>query len=451
MRTLRFVMLGICVLFFSGCSNQPISTPVQPTPFLTVTPTSVTTPTAAATSSGGISLPIISDLATAIPSMPTRTPMPTATPDAVTKAISQFLQNRGVSGYTVFWIRYADWINLGISLLYVLVGYLIGTWLIRWLLPRIVKRTKTNLDDLLLQVSGNELRWLAVVLILRFSANRLTFISAGIKIFFTDVCFLISLFLVAVILWRLIDLAAKQAELTAIKTGQKKEAESLITLAIWALRFIELLLVITLLLNHYTINVTGFTLFIAIIALVLSFASRDVFADVISGAMILVDRPFRVGDRLELQSINSWGDVVEIGMRSTKILSVENRMVVVPNSQIGKNQIVNYSFADPAYLDIVNVLVGYDNDVDRVKQLLTEAILSVEGVQKDREIYTLLIEFNETHMVFWAGWWIKNYKDRYPVHDRVSRAIISKLNNAGVELPSRRGRLEVETKSQNPE
>jgi len=59
--------------------------------------------------------------------------------------------------------------------------------------------------------------------------------------------------------------------------------------------------------------------------------------------------------------------VVEIGMRSTKILSVEKRMVVIPNSQIGKNEIINYSYPDPTYFDMVNVLVGYDSDVVQLK------------------------------------------------------------------------------------
>jgi len=328
-------------------------------------------------------------------------------------------------------------------LFYVLAGYLIGTWLIRWLFPRLVQRTKTKLDDRLLQVSGNDLRWLVVVMVLRSSTNRLSFISAGIKTFIGDTCFFLGLFLIARVLWRLIDLAAKEAEMQSKKAGQMKEAESLITLSIWVMRFFVFILVATFVLGHYAVNITGVALFLSIIVLVLSLASRDILADVISGAMILIDRPFRVGDRLELQSLNSWGDVVEIGMRSTKIRSVENRMVVLPNSQIGKNEIINYSYQDPSYFDTVNVLVGYDNDVGQVEQLLAEAILSVEGVQKEREIYTLLIEFTDTHMLFWACWWVASYKDRYPVHGKVSKAIMQKMKEADIVMPYRSGNLNV--------
>ena len=99
------------------------------------------------------------------------------------------VQNTGLSGKRFIWLGYAELLNLVVSLLYVLIGYLIGTWLIRWLFPRLVIRTKTNLDDLLLKASGDELRWLAVVIILRFSVNRLTFITTGFKTFVSDFSF----------------------------------------------------------------------------------------------------------------------------------------------------------------------------------------------------------------------------------------------------------------------
>lgn len=419
----------------------------HPTPSPSSTPSLTPSPLGTDTSGEGITVPGLSIVATAAPALvelvPTRTPAPTEMPDAVSEVVSQIVQEVGASGEKMLWLNYASWINLGISLFYVFAGYLLGTWLIRWLLPRIVRRTKTNLDDLLLQVSGNELRWLAVVTIFRSAINRLEFVSAGFKTFIADICFFLALYLIFQILWRSINLVAQQAEMRAIKSGQQKEAESLIILSVWALRFGVLIFVLIFLLNHFAVNITGLALFLGIIVLVLSFASRDLLADLISGAMILVDRPFRIGDRLDLPSINSWGDVVEIGMRSTKILSVENRMVVLPNSMIGKSQVVNYSYPDPSYFDLTTVLVAYDNDVEQVEQLLAEAIRSVEGVQKEREVLTLLIEFTESHMVFWALWWIESYKDRYPVHARVNKAIIQKLKEAGVVLPYRRGNLNV--------
>jgi len=375
---------------------------------------------------------------------PTRTPVPTATPDVLAESISEIVQQAGLSGKTLLWLRYADWINLGISLFYVLAGYLIGTWLIRWLFPRLVRRTKTALDDRLLQTSGSELRWLAVVLILRVSTNRLTFVNADTKATLGDIYFSLTLILAVLILWRLIRQAAQEALDREDKAGHRQQTESLITLSVWGLRLVVIIVAISLALAYFGVNITGFAVFLGIIGLALSLAGRDILADIISGAIILIDRPYRIGDRLELPSLDSWGDVVDIGMRSTKILSMENRMVVIPNSLVGKNQVVNYSYPDPSYFNLVKVVVAYDNDPDQVSEILETAIRSVEGVQTEREIVAWLMELTEYEMVYWTAWWVATYADRYSVQDRVIRAMMRALKEAGVILPYTKSRVSVE-------
>ncbi len=92
-------------------------------------------------------------------------------------------------------------------------------------------------------------------------------------------------------------------------------------------------------------------------------------------------------------------------------------------------------------------MVAYDNDADRVGHLLVNTVHSVEGVQKEREIDALLMEFTENQMVFKVGWWIATYDDLFPVHDRVSRAVIRALKEAGIVLPYRKGIVNVEMDS----
>jgi len=365
--------------------------------------------------------------------------------------VESIVKNTGLSGRTLLGLGIEDWFNLGASLLIVLAAYLIGTWVIHWLLPRLVSRTKTDLDDRLLQVSGNDLRWLVVVVLLRFSTNRLEFINAGLKTPLTDLYFSLSLLLIIVILWRLINLAAQEAESRAKQAGRQKEAESLITLMAWGLRLVVIVFALSLLLTHFGVDITGFAVFLGIIGLAISFAGRDVLADIISGAMILIDKPYRVGDRIEISSLETWGDVVEIGMRSTKVLTIDNRMLIVPNSQIGKNQIVNYSFPEPSLFDQLLIMVAYDNDLDKVGQLLIDTIRTVEGVESDREIGAWLLEFRENMVVFTTGWWIATYIDRYYTRNRVSRAIVKALLEAGVVFPYQKEQVKLESNSEKNE
>ena len=448
----RHLWLPLLVLLFSlillsGCASQPESagTPT-PTVSVTDTPTPGTSDTGQAIlDAAGLGVvPTLAGIA------PTRTPEPTATPDFLTQEITQIVQQTGLSNKTLFWLDITDWISLGISLVIVLVSYLFGTWAIHWLLPRLVRRTRTDLDDRLLQVSGNQMRWLVVLAILRFAIRRLSFLNPTIKTFIMDICFFLIVFLIAWMLWRLINLVAQQADAQARKIGRQKEAESLITLMVWGLRLLVVILVLMMILIHYGINVTGFTFILGALVFALSLAGRDIITDIITGAIILIDQPFRIGDRLELKSLDSWGDVVDIGMRSTKILSVENRMVVVPNSQIGKEQVVNYSYPDPSLFNTLNVRVAYENDPDEVAEIIVAAIRAVEGVDTEKDVTALLYELNEYHMLYWANWWVANYADRYPMQDKVSRAIIRALKEAAIVLPYQKGSLNVQVKPDSP-
>ena len=81
-----------------------------------------------------------------------------------------------------------------------------------------------------------------------------------------------------------------------------------------------------------------------------------------------MDQPFRIGHRIEIEEIDTWGDVVEIGTRTTKIRTRDNRMVIVPNSTIGNNQVVNYTFPDPRYRIQVDIGIGYGTDIKTVRK-----------------------------------------------------------------------------------
>jgi MscS family membrane protein len=445
--SITFLLLAMLMALGAGCARSgsalPTATVSLVAPTTTISP-SLSPPTATAPAVSGSD---VLGLATLAQVAPTRTPEPTATPDAIAKAAEAIAQDTGLAGTTLLGLFIVDWFNLAGSLLIVLTAYLIGTWAIRWLFPRLVKRTKTDLDERLLQVAGNDLRLLVVVLILRFSTTRLVFIGPRTQTFLGDVYFLSALLLSIVIVWRLINLLAAELEKRAKKTGNQREAESLIILFVWGLRLILLIVALPITLNHFGINITGFAVLLGIVGLTISLAGRDFLADIIAGSLILVDKPYRVGDRVGLGAIDLWGDVVDIGMISTKIITVDNRMVIVPNSKARQNQIINFSYPDPSYYDTTDIGVAFDNDVEQVEQLLKNAAGSVDGVEKERGIDSRLESFTRDEMIFRVGWWMKDNDDYYTLRQLVNRAVVKELKRAGVVFPYRKDRVDLEADS----
>lgn len=440
---LTLTLTLIELILVSGCTGarMPVSTESSPP----VTRTQVirsATPAVTEISNAGDSL-----LATIV-SLPTRTPPLTATPDSLAEGITEILQQTGLEDETVLWLGFADWINLLIALFIAAGGYLVGTGLIRWLLPRVVNRTKTTLDDQLLEISGNQIRWLIVILMLRLATARLNFIPDSLRALLSDLYFFLTLFFIIAILWRLIDLVVSQAKERAARSavGYTDRIESLFRLSVWVLRLGVLVLAVSWTFSHFAINITGIGIFVAVLGLIIVLASRDALADFVSGVIILFDRPFRVGDRVELLSLNTAGDVVNIGIRATQILTIDNRMVIFPNSQIGKGMVVNYSYPDASLYDSIEVVVAYENDVEQIIQVLTEHIQQVEGVQQGRMVDVFLTGFTDYHMRFTLGWWLTSYRDIFVVRDRVSRTAIRTLRDAGVVLPYSKGDMNVQVK-----
>ena len=168
----------------------------------------------------------------------------------------------------------------------------------------------------------------------------------------------------------------------------------------------------------------------------ISLAAKDTIADIIAGMIIMVDQPFRVGDRIQIQDENTWDDVTDIGLRTTRIRTRDNRLVIVPNSIIGKNQIINYTFPDPNYRIQTHVGIAYGTDIMTARKIMIDAVRDVDGVLADKPVEALYIEMNNWAMVFRVRWWIETYADTRRMFDKVHSALQEALDEAGIKIPN---------------
>ena len=365
-------------------------------------------------SEGGESEPVATRVLEGI--VEPRTPVPTATPGPIVTEVEQLAAQAGLTHTEVLGLRATDWINLVISLLFVLGGYLLGTWLIRGILPRLARRTQTKFDDAMLAEAGPALRWLVVVLILDFATARLAFLRIGLRTLLMDIYFVLVLALVFRILWNTIALVERWYTEGAGERARADELAPVITLGVRVGRVLVALAGAALLLSHFGINVAAFAALLGLGGLAFSLAARDTIADAIAGFIILVDRPFRIGDRIEIQGVGTWGDVTDIGLRTTRIRTRDNRMVIVPNSVIGANQVVNYTYPDPRYRIETHVDIAYGTDIETARTTLIEAVRSVEAVLPDRPVEALYNEMGDAAMIFRVRWWIESYVDTRTRH-----------------------------------
>jgi small-conductance mechanosensitive channel len=133
--------------------------------------------------------------------------------------------------------------------------------------------------------------------------------------------------------------------------------------------------------------------------------------------------------------LGTWGDVIDIGLRTTRIRTRDNRMVIVPNSIIGSNQVINYTYPDPQYRIQTHVGVAYGTNIEAARQVMIQAVRHVAGVLQDKPVDALYIEMGNSAMIFRVRWWIESYIDTRRMFDRVHTALQEALDEAGIESP----------------
>ena len=436
-RIVRLLIMAAVVLVLTLTACDALVTTQTPTPI----EDSTTTPTATEETPDSNEPNLLEEI------LVERTPLPTALPGPVQKEVERMVARAGLTRTQILGLTVSDWISLLLSGLYVFIGYLVATLLTRRVIRKVFSSIFESLDQHLINKISSSLRWLVVVFIAFLAIRGLSFISDTIRTILVDFYFVAGIILSYGIVSNLIRLAEDWYHSRSVEQDREEEFAPVITLLVRVARLVNIIFFITIFLSHFGINITAFAAALGIGGLAFSLAARDTIADAIAGFIILVDRPFRIGDRIEIQGVGTWGDVIDIGLRTTRIRTRDNRMVIVPNSIIGSNQVINFSYPDPQYRIETRVGVAYGTDIEKARNLIVETVSSLDVVLKDKPVDALYSEMGDSAMVFLVRWWIESYVDTRRVVDRVHTALQNALDEAGIEspYPTQNLHLKVET------
>jgi len=433
--SLLLVVAVLLILALASCStSEPTGTPESPgTPMPTTSQSARITDTPAPPSA--TPEPQTDEEAGVPLVLPTATHAPTATPDVVTELIRQVSQNLGVQEVTVLTISAEDWIDLGISLLLVFIFGSLLSRLVYSVLIRIFTRTENKYAVVFIEQSRRQITLIILVIGIYIGTSRLTFINVFVKSWLNKFYTAISVIAVTVILWRLMDILVEWYQNEVEPQRDRHQVDTILLMLHRAGRTLLVTISAITLLSLYNVNVNALIAALGVGGLALSLAAQDTLSNVISGIMIMLDQPFRVGDRIEIHSLGTWGDVVDIGLRSTRIRTRDNRMVIVPNNTISTDQIVNYSYPDPRYRIEIEIGIAYGQDIEEVRRVLVDTVRKVEGVLPDKPVDALYVAMGDSAMTFRVRWWIHSYIDTRRIFDRVNTALQVALDNAGIKCP----------------
>lgn len=185
--------------------------------------------------------------------------------------------------------------------------------------------------------------------------------------------------------------------------------------------------------------VTSMLAGLGIIGLALGFAFQEIAANFISGVILSVNKPFTIGDIIEVNSI--FGTVEFVSLRTTNIRTFQGQKVLIPNKIMFQNPITNFTENGKRRVDL-EVGVSYGDDLEKVKEVTIEAINSLDDIMKEEGIQFFYQEFGDSEIKFVVMFWTEYQIKQSEYMEAKHRAIIAirkafKKNDISIPFPIR--------------
>jgi potassium efflux system protein len=164
----------------------------------------------------------------------------------------------------------------------------------------------------------------------------------------------------------------------------------------------------------------------------LGFGLQEIFANFVSGLILLFERPFRIGDVITVDQFS--GRVTRIRTRATTILDFENREIVIPNKNFITGQLTNWTLSDETIRVTIRVGVAYGTDPDKVHTLLLRVAAENPLVLQDPRPISLFMAFGASSLDFELRVFVGHVSDRFPAQNQLNAAIARLFAAEGVEI-----------------
>ena len=187
-------------------------------------------------------------------------------------------------------------------------------------------------------------------------------------------------------------------------------------------------------LKHFSYDIFSLVTALGIGSLAIGMAAKDTLAHMISGFTLMLDRPFYIGDRIKLAN-GQIGDVIDIGLRSTKIQGIDSTVLIIPNSDLCNSTVVNMVRPTAITQGSIKIGVGYDSDVAQVKDLLLDIARNNGEVVDDPAPLALFTAFGDSALNMLLLFWINEPGRIGVVADQLNCEIIRRFRAEHIEIP----------------
>ncbi len=319
---------------------------------------------------------------------------------------------------------------------FLFIAYLVF-FIFEKIFTKIVKRTKTTLDDEILKTAKTPIILIVFFIGLHLGLLRIELLANYqyvIDKIFTLIYFLLGTFFVTRILDAVIRWYDGEFSLNTNVNVDKAFVSLLIKIVYGFIYAIALMLILR---EVFNIEITPLLASLGIAGLAVALALQDTLSNFFAGIHLIADKPIKFDDYIELEN-GMKGYVKDIGWRTTKINTLENNIIIIPNLKLAQSIIINYYTPEQEMAVVVPCGVSYNSDLERVEKITIEVAKEIQqnipGAVKNFEPFIRYNNFGDSNINFSIILRVEKFVDQYLVVHEFVKKLMTRYNKEGIEI-----------------
>lgn len=318
-----------------------------------------------------------------------------------------------------------DWFVAGLIVICALVAGKAFYWSIGRVIKRVAAKTKTKLDDIVVDMAEEPFVFAVVVAGIWFGLLTLT-LPAMLRNLINNACYILLTLNVAWLLVRLLDALTDEYVVPFVRKSDSDLDDQLLPILRKGLRFLIWTLGVIVGANNAGYDIGAILAGLGIGGLAFALAAQDTVSNLFGGITIFLDKPFRVQDRVKISGFD--GTIREIGMRSTRLQTLEGRVVTIPNAAFTDSPVENVS-SEPSRKVVLNLGLTYDTDHQGMElgmKLLKEIL--AENKDTEDKVLVSFNAFGDFALGILLIYYIKKGSDILDTQTAVNMEILKRFN-----------------------
>ncbi|MFP4424335.1 MAG: mechanosensitive ion channel family protein [Candidatus Woesearchaeota archaeon] len=335
------------------------------------------------------------------------------------------------------YLQYFDTLNPYVAALLIVASFFVFSKIAVLIIERIIvqftKRTKTKVDDKLIERTKTPISILLIVIGIRLGLAYLVMTPTVERI----VTGIAEGALIMVCTW----IAIRIADVLILNWGKKwadktenSLDDQLVRLFHRASGIILFIMGILLILTNSGIEIGPLLASLGIGGLAIAFAMQQTLGNFFGGISLVLDKNIKHGDLISLDD-GTMGTIEDIGFRSTKVKNFDQEIIIVPNGILANAKFKNVALPATDVRVVVPFSVAYGTDIKEVRDMVLKEINKIKGIAKEPEPFVMFLEMADSSLNFKAFYYVDHYDKRYDALEEGNERIYNLLNKHNINIP----------------